>query len=91
MHPLDATSPKWRIAQGTIDVIYIHPSNEWSLATMTYDGHPALGMRWNGDLNDPRDLGYPSARGNGAWFIVPPEVEPMMRAYMAVTKVPEPA
>ena len=62
MHPTDAHSPKWRIEQGTIDVVYTHPSTDWSVATMTYDEVPGcVGIRWNGDINNPADLGYPRA------------------------------
>jgi hypothetical protein len=81
MHPTDALSPKWRIEQGTINVLYTHPSTDWSVATMTYDGQPGcVGIRWNGDINDPTSLGYPSARGNGAWFILPEGPAQMMLA-----------
>jgi hypothetical protein len=81
MHPFDAKSPKWRIEEGSIKVIYFNEL--WALAKMKYDGTPALGIRWNGDINDRQDLGYPSARSsNGAWFILPPEVEPFFFAML---------
>lgn len=84
MHPTDAHSPKWRIEQGTINVVYTHPSTDWSVATMTYDEIPGcVGIRWNGDINNPADLGYPSARGNGAWFILPEGPAQMMLAMVA--------
>lgn len=83
MHPHDAQSPKWRIAAGSIKVIYMN--DEWSLATMIYDEKPALGIRWNGDITNRQDLGYPSARGsNGAWFIIPREIEPMFHAMLSL-------
>ena len=85
MHPFDAKSPKWRIEDGSIKVIYSNLL--WSLAKMKYDGTPALGIRWNGDINDRNDLGYPSARGsNGAWFILPPEVEPFFLAMLEIPR-----
>lgn len=87
MHPNDAHSPKWRIAQGTINVVYTHPSTDWSVATMTYDDTPGcVGIRWNGDITNKDDLGYPSARGNGAWFILPEGVAEMMLGMVAFAK-----
>lgn len=81
MHPEDAKSPKWRIT-GPITILHISPDEQWSLASMTYDGVPnRIGIRWNGDINNRDDLGYPSARGsNGAWFILPDDVAGMMTA-----------
>jgi len=70
MHPRDAKSPAWRIAPGSIEIVHINA--DWSLATMTYDGvEDSVGIRWNGDIENPTDLGYPNARSNGAWFILP--------------------
>jgi hypothetical protein len=81
MDPKDALWPKSRIADNSIAIIYTHPSTDWSVATMVYDGQPAVGMRWNGDVNDRKDLGYPSARGaNGAWFILPDEIAALVLA-----------
>jgi hypothetical protein len=81
MDPKDALSPRSRIKAGSIAVIYTHPSTDWSVATMIYDGRSAVAMRWNGDVNDRRDLGYPSARGaNGAWFVLPDEVAALILA-----------
>jgi hypothetical protein len=64
MHATDAQSPKRRVADGTVAVIYTHPSTDWSVATMTYDDIAGrVGIRWNGDIGDRGDLGYPNARG----------------------------
>lgn len=80
----DAHSPKWRIEQGTINVVYTHPSNDWSVATMSYDHTPGcVGIRWNCDITDPADLGYPGARGNGAWFILRERPAQMMLPMVA--------
>ncbi len=81
MDPKDALSPRNRITAGSIAILYTHPSTDWSVATMIYDGHAAVGMRWNGDIADRRDLGYPSARGsNGAWFVLPDEIAALVLA-----------
>jgi hypothetical protein len=76
LHPSDALSPKWRIDPGSIKVIFTN--DDWAVATMIYDGREATGIRWNGDITNRNDLGYPSARGsNGAWFILPEPVGAM--------------
>jgi hypothetical protein len=83
MHPHDALSPKWRIEPGSIKVIY--SNNDWALADITYDGVPRTGIRWNGDINDRNDLGYPSARGsNGAWFMLPDELTVIVKAMLSL-------
>jgi hypothetical protein len=85
MHPVDATSPKWRIANNSIRILYTHPTTHWSLASMTYDDIPdRIGIRWNGDVTDRGDLGYPSARGNGAWFILPDPLDGLVRAMIPI-------
>jgi hypothetical protein len=40
----------------------------WSLATMLWDGDPAVGVRWNGEGDW---VGTPSSRGLPTWFILP--------------------
>ena len=87
MDPKDAASPKDRVSAGTVRVVYTHPSTDWSVATMIYDDHPAVGMRWNGDIGNRQDLGYPSARGNGAWFILPEEVAGLVMALVGAVSV----
>jgi hypothetical protein len=90
MDPKDALSPRNRITAGSIAIIYTHPSTDWSVATMTYDGHAAVGMRWNGDINDRKDLGYPSARGtNGAWFVLPDEIAALVLALVLAAEATE--
>lgn len=87
MHPTEAQSPRRRVADGTVKVLYTHPSTDWSVATMTYDEIPGcVGIRWNGDIADRSDLGYPSARGNGAWFILPEGVAQMVLGMVAFAK-----
>lgn len=85
MHPSDALSPKWRIEPGSINIIYAN--DDWAVATMIYDGRPATGIRWNGDINNRNDLGYPSARGsNGAWFILPEPIDTMVKGMIGLSK-----
>ena len=41
----------------------------WSLATLTWDGRPAIGTRWNGQVGE--GVGNPQSRGLPTWFILP--------------------
>jgi len=70
MQPQNALSPKNRLASGSLKVLYISPDG-WSLAEMVCDGHPAVGLRWDGDRNNPDDKGNPASHRQGTWFILP--------------------
>lgn len=74
MKPQDALNPRNRIADGSLNVIYTAPDGSWSLAEMVWDEEPAVGCRWNGDINDPNDKGNPRSHANGTWFILPNEI-----------------
>lgn len=74
MRPEDALSPRNRIGEGSIRVIYTAPDGSWSLATMVWDGVDVVGCRWNGDFDDPQDKGNPRSHGQGTWFILPNEL-----------------
>jgi len=71
--PETVQSPKGRVAD--IDVLYNKgPSPQsWSIAKLKWDGADAIGIRWNGELDQPGS-GTPQSRGNATWFIVPPEI-----------------
>jgi len=50
----------------------------WAVATGLWDGHPATGVRWNGEDGES-GAGNPQSRGHPTWFILPDElVEPVM-------------
>jgi hypothetical protein len=71
--PETVQSPKGRVAD--IDVLYDKgPSPaSWSIAKLKWDGTDAIGIRWNGEVDQPGS-GTPQSRGNATWFIVPPEI-----------------
>lgn len=72
--PETVQSPKGRVSN--IDVVYDKgPTDQsWSIAKLKWDGTEALGIRWNGETNQPGS-GTPQSRGNATWFIVPKEIE----------------
>lgn len=71
--PETVQSPKGRVRD--IDVLYDKgPSPQsWSIAKLKWDDADAIGIRWNGEVDQPGS-GTPQSRGNATWFIVPPEI-----------------
>ena len=63
-----STSRYWGITNGAGWRIEV-PDN--------WNGDLVLGIRWNGGLES--SLGTPNARGIPTWFIVPPELEEVIR------------
>jgi hypothetical protein len=41
---------------------------EWWDSTEWVD---AVGLCWNGDINDPNDKGWPNSRNQGTWILLP--------------------
>lgn len=74
MKPEEAQSPRNRIREGSIRVIYTSPDGNWSLAEMIYDENRAIACRWNGDIDDPEDKGNPRSHAQGTWFVMPDEL-----------------
>ena len=88
MKPQDRTSPKHRIDPASLNILYTSndPHSEtWSVATFRWlsDGKwiECTGICWNGDLNNPKDVGWPNSRNQGTWFIVPHMLAPNVKAF----------
>lgn len=73
-------SPKGRIER--LDVIHDAGEGEFAVATMLWDGKPAMGVRWNGgDRGENfQGLGNPQSRGIPTWFILPGPLTELVRA-----------
>jgi hypothetical protein len=87
--PSTVLSPKGSIED--LQIIYNGGEHSWSLARMTWDGTPVIGMRWNGGLTEGRiGIGNPQSRGYPTWFVVPNEVgekiEEMLKARLVLPK-----
>jgi len=71
--PNTVQSPRGSVED--IHVVYDKGPTElsWSIAQLKWNNEPAVGIRWNGDVNKPGS-GQPQSRGNATWFIVPSEI-----------------
>lgn len=81
--PEDVVFPRARVSN--VQPIYTTGDDGWSIASLIYDGAPALGMRWNGNSKEP---GYPNGRtGHPVWFIIPEPLHlPILTAVNFFTK-----
>jgi hypothetical protein len=69
-------TPKNRIR--SVDVIYNGGPGSWSAALLEFDGEERVGVRWNGDERH-RGLGNPQSRAKPTWFVVPQELDHLVR------------
>ena len=78
--PETVDSPKGVVR--VVEVLYDagpDADRSWSAADLTWRGNPALGIRWNGEADEPRGVGSPQSRGHATWFIVPEDLEDAVR------------
>lgn len=82
IHPSLVRSPKDRISN--VKVLADKGENKWSLAEIVWDGEPCLGIRWNGGSDDKNfpGIGNPQSRGVPTWFILPGDLEEILRMYL---------
>ena len=67
------------------NIIYTSPDGHFSIAKgeWTEDEMPRFAMRWNGDINDPNDKGYPSVFDYPMWFQLPYDIKDILQALIA--------
>ena len=68
--PDTVLSPKGSVSN--LRVLFNTGEGGWSLAKLRWNGDEALGMRWNGNADNP--IGNPQSRGIATWFIVPEDL-----------------
>ncbi len=70
-------------------VIYTSPDGHFSIAKgeWTEDEMTRFAMRWNGDINDPDDKGYPSVFSHPMWFQLPYDLKDMLTVLTAHSNV----
>lgn len=74
--PTTVLSPKGSVAN--LRVLRNTGAGGYAVASMTWDGEPRLGIRWNGGSGNP--IGNPQSRGIATWFVLPPELSAAVRA-----------
>jgi hypothetical protein len=75
VEPATVLAPRVRVS--SVQVLHIHRTGEdesWAVARVTFDDEPRIGIRWNGEQNEP-GIGNPQSRGQATWFIIPRELE----------------
>jgi hypothetical protein len=81
MNPQAANPKNFKVQS----IIYTSPDGHFSIArgTWTEDDMDRFAMRWNGDINDPNDKGYPSVFDNPMWFQLPYDIRDLIAALIA--------
>lgn len=75
--PENVTSPKDYIAN--IEVIYDGGENGCSIARFLWDGNLSIGIRWNGNAENPK--GYPLSSGHPVWTLLDDDALKVITAY----------
>lgn len=65
--PEDVNPKKFKVKK----IIYQDQSFSISVGEWQDDGSERGAMRWNGNPNDPEDVGYPRVFKNPMWFQLP--------------------
>lgn len=84
MNPIDAKPKNFKVSK----IIYTSPDNAFSIAVgeWTEDNMNRFAMRWNGDINNPSDKGYPSVFDNPMWFQLPYDIQGVLKALIENSK-----
>ncbi|HEY0769714.1 MAG TPA: hypothetical protein VGD31_05225, partial [Sphingobacteriaceae bacterium] len=84
MNPQNANPGNFKVQS----IIYTSPDGYFSIAkgTWTEDEQERLAMRWNGDIEDPNDKGYPSVFQNPMWFQLPYDITGVLDALKEVNE-----
>ena len=61
-----------------LEILYNTGPGGWSVARVNWEGVERIGIRWNG-ADDGPGIGNPQSRGNATWFILPEELEAVVR------------
>lgn len=78
MKPENANPKNFKVEK----IIYTSADGSFSVAKgeWTDDEMNCFGMRWNGDIKNPDDKGYPSVFDNPMWFILPYDIKGLLAA-----------
>jgi len=76
--PESVLSPKSIVRD--LQVLLDGGTDQWSLASLTYDGNEVMGVRWNGGPENT--LGSPQSRGIPTWFVLPTEIADAIKKHL---------
>ena len=74
--PAKVDSPKGSIRR--VNVLHNEGDRGWAVAEVDYENESRIGIRWNGWEGQP-GIGNPQSRGHPTWFLVPEELEDVVR------------
>jgi len=76
MKPENANPNNFKVSK----IIYTTPDGSFSIAKgeWTEDEMNRFAMRWNGDINNDNDKGYPSVFDNPMWFQLPYDIKDLL-------------
>ena len=77
MKPQDVNPRNFQVHK----IVYTSPNGGWSIAKGEWvdDGMERFAIRYNGDINNPEDNGFPSTFGNPMWFQLPYEIKELLK------------
>ena len=77
MKPENANPNNFKIDK----IIYTSVDGSFSIARgeWTEDGMNRFAMRWNGDIHNPIDKGYPSVFDHPMWFQLPYDIKDILK------------
>ena len=76
VEPATVWAPKASVR--SLEILYNTGPGGWSVARVNWEGVERIGIRWNG-ADDGPGIGNPQSRGNATWFILPEELEAVVR------------
>ena len=67
------------------DMLYTSPDTYFSIAVGEWveEGEIRFALRWNVDINDPSDHGFPSVFGHPMWFQLPYDIRDIVQVLTA--------
>lgn len=91
-NPKDVVSPKTKLT-GPIEVVAEHRkesefAGSYSVARFKWERVPSVGIRWDGDPEDEKDVGNPQSRGLPTWFVLPAELAAVIVEYLETNPAP---
>jgi len=76
VEPATVWAPKASVR--SLEILHNTGPGGWSVARVNWEGVERIGVRWNG-ADDGPGIGNPQSRGNATWFILPEELEAVVR------------